>query len=115
MTRVTYPQFPFLSFNSSESFSPVRNIGENLVKDKKTSPFNCGSVVVLKGKSDGKYIELDNVLWNGPQAAAPAPAPVQAAVAEAEPETTQAAPATFQYPFGDGRDGSGGPPAGSSS
>jgi hypothetical protein len=116
MARVTHTQFPFLSFNSNDNFQPVRPIGESLVKDKKTSPFNCGSVVVLKGKSQGKYIELDNTLWNGPQSQAPAqaaPVPVAAAAApapaeeEEEVERVGEGPATFEYPFGENNGSSG--------
>jgi hypothetical protein len=104
MTRVTHTQFPFLSFNSTDSLKPVRPIGESLVKDKKTSPFNCGSVVVLQGTGK-KYIELDNVLWTGLQnqtqaQAPPAPAPIQE-------ELITEAPPTFEYPCGDERRGGG--------
>jgi len=113
MARVTYPQFPFLSFNANESFEPVRPIGESLVKDKKISPFNCGSVVVLKGKSEGKFIELDDTLWNGPRAAVPAPAPAEPETAapaaapaqEENVELVSEGPGTFEYPFGDDRRG----------
>jgi hypothetical protein len=108
MTRVTHTQFPFLSFNATDSLKPVRPIGESLVKDKKTSPFNCGSVVVLQG-TGGKYIELDNVLWTGTQPSAPAPAPAPAPVRQEteEPELVSEAPPTFEYPFGDERRGGG--------
>jgi hypothetical protein len=85
LTRVTHTQFPFLSFNGTDRYDPVRPIGESLVKDKKTSPFNCGNVVVLRNKAEdaaeGAFVELDEFLWTGvrpqPQAVvAPAPASI---------------------------------------
>jgi hypothetical protein len=112
MARVTFTQFPFLSFSENDHFAPVRPIGESLVKDKKTSPFNCGSVVVLKGKdtsatstNEMRFITLDNALWNGPpEAAAPAPAAAAVPVA-AEPaapvDLVEQPPASFEYPFDD--------------
>jgi len=98
MTRVTYPQFPFLSFNPTDSLKPVRPLGESLVKEKKTSPFNCGSVVVLQGSSIGKIIQLDQVLWNGPNFV---PEPIEGVPVERDVELVDEAPPTFEYPFED--------------
>jgi len=100
MTRVTHTQFPFLSFNGTDSLKPVRPIGESLVKDKKTSPFNCGSVVVLQG-TGRKYIVLDDVLWTGTQA----PPPPRQTVSEEG--LVNEVPASFEYPFEDDRRGGG--------
>ena len=106
MTRVTHTQFPFLSFNATDSLKPVRPIGESLVKDKKTSPFNCGSVVVLQGSGEN-FIELDNMLWTGTQAPPPAPAPpaqvTTPVTVRPREDLTDEIPPTFEYPFGDER------------
>lgn len=80
-----------------------------MVKDKKTSPFNCGSVVVLKGKdtsatstNEMRFITLDNALWNGlPEAAAPAPAAAAVSAPAAQVDLVEQPPASFEYPFDD--------------
>lgn len=121
MSRVTPSQFALLSFTQNERYEPVRPLGESL-KEKKSAPFVCGNVVLLKDsksdtpESEGKYIALNPALWMD----APAPVAVGATDANAGEEVqaggatqTQTRadgdgdeemaepPAPFEYPFED--------------